>query len=646
VVEVHTSNYLEETGIAWSANKVAAYRDVLLEFLNCWTIASKERGNMVLGGNLNGAQSRVVEAIFDGLQRGIHDFKFGKGRQQGISTICRPFSTLWIALHPGARGAFVLDTSTHMQEAREEIEHAVSLIPKRLRFPAWTSNRYGGRFSNGSNVTFLSAGTRTTTASSALGRGRGVNVVHASEIGTWGAPEAVVSFEKSLAKEWENRLYLWESTGRNVGSIWWKVWQDALANDLEEMATFTGWWGIETNRIPRASPLFERYGRLAPTAKEKMRMAEVEERYGHEISPEQLAWIRKETNPRAFVDGAEIDEEGFDAEDDYQVREDPWTEEEMFTTDGSNFFAGEALTKVAKAQCSDDFASWTYYPNGAFLDMRIDRAPSRRDIHLKVWQEPKPDATYIVAADPAYGANERNDRSAAQVLRCYADRIEQVAEFASNRFKTHEFAWVLASLMGWYKNTRLMLEINGPGNAVWLEYSSLKRIMNTYLRKEAEEKGLKDFFVNAKTYLYSRPDALIPGIGSVHHKTTGANKVFMMERVRDFVANAGLIIRSREVIEEMRVITRNGDSIEAEGSDHDDRVLALAMGILCWEQQERPRLIGLGQTYELEQARGRMSLSDQYEMMTKHHLNRYFQGRAADRAAEVRVAQRMAWRGR
>ena len=108
---VHTRDYhLEDTGEVWSADKAKAYKDVFLEFLNYCVIPSKERGQIILGGQLYPAQDRGLDRIFDGLQRGIHDFKWGKGRQQGISTICRPFASMWIALHEGSRGAFLLST--------------------------------------------------------------------------------------------------------------------------------------------------------------------------------------------------------------------------------------------------------------------------------------------------------------------------------------------------------------------------------------------------------------------------------------------------------------------------------------------------------------------------------------------------------
>ena len=116
---VHTRDYLAEVGEVWSEDKAKAYKDVFLEFLNYCVIPSKEKGVITLGGKLYPAQERGLDGIFAGLCRGIHDFKWGKGRQQGISTICRPFSTMWIAMHPGSRGAFLLDTAQHMAEDRK-----------------------------------------------------------------------------------------------------------------------------------------------------------------------------------------------------------------------------------------------------------------------------------------------------------------------------------------------------------------------------------------------------------------------------------------------------------------------------------------------------------------------------------------------
>ena len=652
------TNFLEEEGERWSENKAKAYYDAFLEFLDHCKIPSKEKGVITLGGQLYPAQERGLQTIFQGLQEGKHDFKWGKGRQQGISTICRPFSTMWAAMHSGSRGALILDTAQHMEEARREVEFILESLPAKLKFPKFRTNRYGGRFEGiGSSLTFMSAGVKATQAGGALGRGQGITMCHCSEIGTWNNPEGISSFRKSLAIENPNRLFLWESTGRNVGSDWWKLWKKAEANDLEEVTIFTGWYLVPTHRIKEGTPLFERYGAPELTEDELARIEEVKQRYNWEITREQIAWVRKETNPFGYgggVDGAEdeYDENG-ELCDEYQSREHPWVAEEMFTMSGSTFFPAEKLTHIAQTTVSETFKSWKFSTNTEFIYMSIEDAHTRRETQFKVWEEPKPDGVYVVAADPAYGANENNDRSAIQVMRCYADKIEQVAEFCSTMVQPHQFAWIVASIMGLYADVklrataRLMLEINGPGVAVWQEYSGLKKLVTQgYLRRDSEENGLKNFFNNCKNYLYSRPDAVVPGQGSIHWKTTGVNKVPMMERLCDFTTNGVLIIRSRDVVDEMRTVTREGDSIKAIGTDHDDRVLAMAMAVLCWEQHERRKLIDQGRTRDFEIAKARLSIQDQFALLSKYQLNQFFNSRESARRKAAAEARRNAWRGR
>ena len=244
----------------------------------------------------------------------------------------------------------------------------MSNLPAKLKFPEFKSNRYGGRFANGSTVTFLSAGVKQTAGGGALGRGQGITMVHASEVGTYNNPEGLSSFRKSLAVENPDRLFIWESTGRNVGSDWYHMWQKAVANDLEEATIFTGWYLVPTHRLREGTPQFERFGTSPITRDEAKRIAEVEERYGWQITREQLAWYRKETNPFAYGDDEEEEVEEGLAFDEYQAREHPWVEEEMFSTDGSNFFSSDRLTEVNKSQASDEYKAWTYYCGLQFLD--------------------------------------------------------------------------------------------------------------------------------------------------------------------------------------------------------------------------------------------------------------------------------------
>jgi hypothetical protein len=71
---------------------------------------------------------------------------------------------------------------------------------------------------------------------------------------------------------------------------------------------------------------------------------------------------------------------------------------------------------------------------------------------LKIWEEPIDTAYYVIGADPAYGSSDWADRFCIQIFRCYADGLDQVAEFATSELNTYQFAWVIAHLAGAYKN--------------------------------------------------------------------------------------------------------------------------------------------------------------------------------------------------
>ncbi len=630
----------------WSPPKVAAFRAAFMAFLNHVHIDSRD-GPVVLGGNLYDAQIRFLDAVFGALEEDIHDIYVLKSRQLGMSTVTRALTVFWCGMHDGLKGAVVLDTNPHKEEARREIEEIIRRLPKSMGFASvMSSNRDSLRLSNGSTILFMSAGTKQVAGGGGLGRGSGSNFVHSSEMCMWANPEGVSSFRQTLSEVFPNRLYIWESTGRGFNQ-WYDMWREARADDISKRCVFIGWWAKPNQMIPKGTPAFERYGTPPVTEIEQRKIDEVWDRYHHAVTPEQLAWVRRKTNPLAYRIGDSSPSEEDLPDDEFMSREQAWTEDDAFTQSGSSFFPPDKLTEMSREHASDVYTAWTYYTGQDFIDMTAERAKNRRSTQLKVWQEPELDGVYVVAVDPAYGANEHNDRSAIQVLRCFADKIEQVAEFCAASIQPHQLAWVTASLVGYYKNCRLMLEINGPGVAVWQEYSGLKRLLKQgYLQKEATERGLSDIFNNAKTYIYSRPDAMVPGQGSFHWKTTGVNKVPLMERMRDFATNGVLIVRSRDLLDEMRTVTRDGDTIKSEGSDHDDRVLAMAIGIAAWEQQERRQLIGTGRTREFELGKRRLSVQDQLQLLNRFQLDQFFRAKELGRRVERQTAMRSKWQNR
>jgi hypothetical protein len=299
---------------------------------------------------------------------------------------------------------------------------------------------------------------------------------------------------------------------------------------------------------------------------------------------------------------------------------------------------------------SNKYQTYTFFAGFDFNDFSCEPSPNRRSVHLKVWEEPIEGSVYIISADPAYGINEHNDRSAVQVLRAYSDGIDQVAEYAWPLIDSQQLAWVIAALEAWYSGEQSevfrIIEINGPGEATFRELRSLKqKIQFQYFGTQLSDRGLQNIQRNVKNYFYARSDQLRPG-QSLQWKTTLQLKIAILERLRDFTNTGVLRIRSLETLEEMRVITRDGDSIGADGSNHDDRVLALSMAVRLWEDQARRMLMAGKRTREAEVAKRRMSTVDMTQAYNDAQFGAFLAGRGATRQAQARMQAIQQWRRR
>jgi hypothetical protein len=215
---------------------------------------------------------------------------------------------------------------------------------------------------------------------------------------------------------------------------------------------------------------------------------------------------------------------------------------------------------------------------------------------------------------------------------------------------TQQLAWVISSLLGWYggndNQIRYCLELNGPGTPVFNALKSLKyQIEHGTQSQEVKDRGLQDVFKNVKTYIYNRADAMGPGF-NYHFRTNMSLKVAIMERLRDFLQNGMLRVRSMSFLEEARTIARDGDSIEAPGSMKDDRVIAMALAAHCWEDRCRKDMMVQRRTRESEAARQRLSITDQVYLFQQNQLSNFFSQKHAQRRVEQSVINRRSWRYR
>lgn len=633
---------------AWDLDRVLVFNESFMAFLEHVRINSKELGNVCLADHIYRAQRVTLDGILEGLARDIHWFDILKSRQLGISTLLRALSLFWLGVNDGLKGYSIMDTDGHKEESRIEILTMIESLPPSFDFPrVRRQNRYLIELSNQSLLNFASGGVRQGRGSGTLGRSSGVAFAHISEMCSIDNVEGIEAFKNSLAEDNPNRLYLWESTARGYNQRK-DMWDEALADPSHKKTIFLGWHHKDNQKIERSEPDFERYGLPPPTEREIKMMKAVQIESGSRITPEQLAWYRRKMDPSAEADGdAPLEFVG----DALRVQEQPSTAEEAFQMTGATFFPPENLTEIANATASKKFAAYSYVCGMDFRDSRIVKAYNTRSIELKVWEEPVPEGVYIVAADVAFGSDEKNDRSACQVLRCYADEVEQVAEYAWPLVTSRQYAWVLLSLLGFYgkqpgAQVHFILEINGPGEATWNEIQNVKQIVQSGMYKvDLEDRGLLDMFKNVRNYFYTRSDSMSPG-QSWQFKTSSQLKVAIMERLRDFVTNKRLTIRSLETLEEMKAITRDGDSIRAQGTKKDDRAIALALGVRCWEERVRRGMMAGKRTRANEEAKKRLTLKDQISIFNENQLSSFFAVKAGQRRRAAQAAAQAKWRSR
>jgi hypothetical protein len=214
-----------------------------------------------------------------------------------------------------------------------------------------------------------------------------------------------------------------------------------------------------------------------------------------------------------------------------------------------------------------------------------------------MYQEFPPTEDYVIGADPAYGSSDWADRFCIQVYRCYADGMEQVAEFATPEMNTYQFAWVIAHLAGAYKNSTLNLEVNGPGQAVINELRNLKRQAAMLTGQQGYD--LMNVLGSMSNYIWRRNDTLGGISNSIGWITTSQTKERMLSYMKDYFERNMMAIYSTELIDEMKTIVREGSSIQATGRNKDDRVMASALACAAFAEQVQPKLINMKITREM-----------------------------------------------
>jgi len=532
-------------------------------------IETKEQGLRKMD-TLLGTQTYVMDEIAKGLADDKHFFVILKGRQLGITTISLALDLYWHFINPGLQGTLTTDTEENRDMFRSTLGMYMDGLPREYKIPLLAHNRNQLSLKNRSRIFYQVAGLR---AKGSLGRGKAITYLHGTETSSWGDEEGLASLLASLAETNPDRMYIFESTARGF-NMFHDMYVTAKKARTQK-AIFCGWWRNQFYSVDPESSVYKVYwdGKLTPEEKEWVK--DIKKLYGVEINSRQMAWWRWK-----MLEGIK--------DDALMYQEFPPTEDYAFVMTGTSFFSNARCTDAAKEAKKETPDNFRYAFGQLFQDTQVLRSTERLST-LKIWEEPVAGGHYVIGADPAYGSSDWADRFCLQVYRCYADGLEQVAEFATSELNTYQFAWVIAHLAGAYKNSTLNLEVNGPGQAVINELKNLKRQAAALGGKTGYQ--LMDVLGSMSNYIWRRNDTMGGLSNSIGWLTTAASKERMLSYMKDYFERGMMTILSTELIDEMKTIVRDGGSILASGRNKDDRVMATALACAAFAEQLQPRLI-------------------------------------------------------
>ena len=554
-------------------------------FCDALTVQTKEKGEVKMTReSLMGSQVYFVEQVFKGFDEGVHNFVVLKGRQLGITTICLALDLYWLGKYSGTSGSLISHDEPTREMLRATLEIYMDGLPPEFKHPVKSFNRNQLVLKNRAQFYFQVAGTRKN---SKLGKGKALTFCHATEVSEYGDEEGIASLEASFAEQNPDRLFIYESTAQGYNQFYdmWCVAKEANT----QRAIFIGWWRNDFYRKKKGSMAYKVYWDGKLSHEERKWVREIKQLYDYDIDDEQIAWWRWN-----------ISEKTKDEQLMYQNF--PPTENYAFIKSGTNFFNLSVVNDEYKKAIKMPAHNFKFVFSEAFMETELNET-NEKMANLKIWQFPKPGSYYVIGADPAWGSSEWADRFCASVFRCYADGMEQVAEFCTPDCSAYKFAWVICYLAGAYGNNgancMLNLEINGPGQGVWQEMLNLKRVAaNT---PQGMGRGILDVVGNLQNFMYKRPDSF--GAPSAYHtQSSTREKERMFNTFKDGFERGMIKVVSKDCIDEMNNIERQDGFLGAPGRGKDDRVVAACLATIAWTDFVRLKLVqrGISRDHEVQ----------------------------------------------
>lgn len=226
--------------------------------------------------------------------------------------------------------------------------------------------------------------------------------------------------------------------------------------------------------------------------------------------------------------------------------------------------------RLAAQECDCDFTTSgdvVYYPEHIeyMMSTHVTEPMERRGVdgNLWVWESPDYTRNYIVIADVARG--DGKDFSAFHVFD--VETNAQVAEFRS-QLSPKEFGYLLVAISTEYNEALLVIE---NANVGWSTIDSVieRGYRNLYYSPKSDT-TTSDSYINR----YEDTSKMTPGF-----TTSLKTRPLIINKGREYFGDHSVIIRSKRLIEEMKVFIWKNGRAEAQSGYNDDLVITYSIGM-------------------------------------------------------------------
>jgi len=534
-----------------------------------------------------GSQKLLLKKIYESEDE-QRTFIVLKARQLGITSFLNAFTLFYHQTIPNSKGAVLMADYSDLEIIRRTIVHDFyDTLDERKRVLLVRNSRDGLRFANNSSIHFLYTAKRSTNRGK-TGRGKGYNFLHATEVAYFNSWEDFHSLQQSLSDLHPYRFYIYESTANGYNEFY-DLYETAKKSPAMK-AIFIGWWAKETYVLDPSSKIYKYYS-YPLNREEKEWVDAVKKLYGFQITMPQMAWWRWKLY------------DAYHGNKNYALQELPFYEDQAFQLSGNRFFDAvllknleDNLKEEIKNELIKERSYRLAYDGSNFVFQETNVKPN-----LLIWEFPDAEAVYVIGADPTMAANPDSDNAVISVWRAEPEKVYQVAEFVDNQVSPQLFARFILLLAGIYNGAYINLEITGPGQSTLREIDYLRKmgwVPEVVLDHESKE-YLQNNIRYIKEYLYCRADSLRKSYVR-HWKTTPDTKVDLFHVMRGAIAENRVVIRSKELLKEMKTVIKDGAIIEAQSGFKDDRVIGAALAIETYMRFVRGRVDRIKKQYAKE----------------------------------------------